>query len=109
MGLSQQATGQLPCDLVGPGGRRVTPAFFSFVREAQEILPGRLLAYLSCLLGMGRLPYPDPDTKTCLLGHSMILQHRREEELIYRINATTSPAVGGDPSPSRWPKTRLPL
>lgn len=70
-----------------PGGSRGTPAFSSFAQEAQEILPRRLLVYLSCLLGMGRLSHSN--MKTCLLGCSMLLRHRREEELIYRISATT--------------------
>lgn len=52
--------------------------------EPQEILPSRLLAYLSRLLGVEGLSHPN--VKTYLLGHYITLYPLGEEELIYRIS-----------------------
>lgn len=72
-----------------PGRRRMTSAFSHLSRkpqwpEPQEILPSRLLAYLSRLLGVEGLSHPN--VKTYLLGHYITLYPLGEEELIYRIS-----------------------
>ena len=97
--------GNCPVTCLAWGQGSVT-CIFSFVQEAAVAqTPGNPalspVGYLSCLPGIRGLSCPN--VKTHLLGRHVILEHPQEEELIYKINATTSPAME-DSFLSRLPK-----
>ena len=89
-------------------GQGSDTCIFSFVQEAAvaqtpgnpALLP---VGYLSCLLETRGLSCPN--VRTYLLGCCMILAHQRQEELIYKVDAT--PALK-DSFPSRLPKKCFP-